>query len=190
MNRNALSAATCAIALLASTTGVSGELTLASSTLLGKVPELNLEAPSYHYYTLGQYAFQPTEDGPYQLGFTAVGAFAMNSATLAAPVQLPDKAVVNQMTCYLFDEDYERDIKCQLVKFRLDDGEAFYVDESRTEATDYGAVKTVVSTNEEINNLDYAYAIWASPAERDMGWPDDGPNMGIKGITLRYLPAE
>jgi len=189
MNRIALSAATCAIALLACTAGVRAEFTLQYPSASARVPVELAEGPSYRYLTLGQTAFQPSEDGPYQLGFNTVGAFAINRAILVSPVQLPDKAVVKQMICHMYDEDYEQDIKCQLVKFRLDDGEFFFIVESRTEVTDHGPVRTVVPVNEEINNLEYSYAVWARPAEMEMEWPA-GPYMGIKAITLRYQLAE
>ena len=190
MKRIAMIAATYAIALVTCTMAVQAGPTLQNSSSLIKTPVVGAQGPSYHYLTLGRAAFQPGEDSPYQLGFSTIGALALNRSELVAPVQLPDKAVVKQMTCYMFDEDYEQDLKCRLVKTRLDDGEFFYIAESRTDVMDHGPVKTVVAVNEEINNLDYSYEVWAHPAEREMEWPDDGPKMGIKAITLRYRLAE
>ena len=190
MNRIAMTAASYAIALVTWTMAAQAGPTLQKPSFSVKAPVVATQGASYHYLTLGHTAFHPTEDGPYQQGFSTVGALGLNRAVLTSSVQLPDKAVVKQMICHMFDEDYEQDIRCELVKFRLEDGETFYIATSRTEVMDHGPVRTVTAVNEEINNLEYSYAVWARPAEREMEWPETGPNMGIKAITLRYQLAE
>jgi len=60
---------------------------------------------------------------------------------------------------------------------------------SRGDRRDDGSVRLAVEFDEEIDNLDYSYAIYAYPAERDMQWPD-WPRMGIKGVSIGYEPPD
>jgi len=151
------------------------------AALAGAVPLTTL--------SIGHTAFQPTEDSPYTLSFPRIGALSTRRSWLVTPVQLPHGARVKSMLCYLFDEDYEQDIQCRFVKYRLADGEWTPLGSARSDVRDYGAVRVAVELEEQIDNLDYTYSVYAYPAEGDMEWPD-GPRMGVKGVSIGYEPPD
>ncbi len=189
MNTIARKPAYTVLALLLCATAAQAGPGLSALSLSVKAPATLADTTPVSTLTIGQSAFQPTSDSPYTLSFPTYGALATNRTNLAAPVQLPHGAKVKYILCYLYDVDYEQDIKCELIRMRLSNGEYHSIASARSEVTDDGAVRVAAEFDEQIDNLDYSYALYAYPAERTMEWPD-GPRMGIKGVSIGYEPPD
>jgi hypothetical protein len=149
--------------------------------------EIVSDTPVIHYLTIGQSAFQPTEDSSYQLDFFGTGAFSLGTVVLTAPVQLPDNARLRSMSCFFYDGDAENDLSCSIAKNQLSDGAFEYIATVSSESSE-GHVTKTVSLDETIVNYENGYFIRVTPAQGST-WgldPNTGPRLGIKGVRIRY----
>lgn len=143
-------------------------------------------APQTRYLTVGPEAFHSATAGVtrlYTLSQALVGFdAAVTSATLAAPISLPQGAVIQELRAYLRDNSATADITLQLGYRGVGTNAqaSFYSFNS----TGSSGVNTVYSSfgsgGQTVDNENFQYFLFAGSTD----W--NGPNMGINTVQVIY----